>query len=79
LVYDNFKTEELWVISSLDAAGKLYEKNGDLKAAINTYKKILLASKLPKYTETAKKKIELLNEQYKLLNPVPTGIPVKGK
>jgi TolA-binding protein len=78
-VYDNFKTEELWVISALDAAGKLYEKNNELKAAIKTYKKILLATKQAKYTDTAQKKIELLEEQYKLLNPVPAGGPVKGK
>lgn len=78
-VYDNFKTEELWVISALDAAGKIYEKNGELKSAVKTYKKILLVTKLPKYTDTAKKKIELLEEQYKLLNPVSAGGPVKGK
>ena len=78
-VYDNYKTEELWVISALDAAGRIQEKNNQLLSAVQTYKKILLVTKQAKYTETAKKKIALLEEQYKLLNPVPAGGPVKGK
>ncbi len=76
-VYDNYKSEELWVISALDAAGKIYEKKGDLKSAIKAYKKLMGSTKQAKYTETAAKKISLLEEQYKLLNPAEG--PVKGK
>jgi TolA-binding protein len=78
-VYENYKGEELWAVSALDAAGKIYEKKGDLKAAISMYKKILTATKQAKYTETAQKKIELLKEQYRLLNPADETTKVKEK
>jgi TolA-binding protein len=74
-IYKNFRSEELWVISALDAAGKIYEKDGKLKSAIAAYEKILNVTKNPKYTDTASKKIALLKEQYKILNPEG---PVKG-
>ena len=68
-VYKNFKNDELWVVSALDSAGKIYEKQGKIKSAISTYEKILSVTKNEKYRTVAKKKIELLNEQYKLLHP----------
>ncbi|MGD0565960.1 MAG: tetratricopeptide repeat protein [Candidatus Goldiibacteriota bacterium] len=73
---DDFKADELWSVSALDAAGKIYEKNGELQSAINIYKRILTVTKQPKYTETAQKTIELLEEQYKLLHPAG---PVRKK
>ncbi len=68
-VYKNFKNDELWVVSALDSVGKIYEKQGKIKSAIETYKKILNVTKDEKYTTVARKKIELLNEQYKILHP----------
>lgn len=77
-VYKNFKNDELWVVSALDSAGKIYEKQGKLKSAISTYEKILTVTKNEKYRNVAKKKIELLNEQYKLLHsPTPVSEKVK--
>jgi TolA-binding protein len=73
---DDFPADELWSVSALDAAGRIYEKNGNLPRAIKIYKKILTVTKQPKYTDTAKKRIQLLEEQYRLLNPVG---PVKRK
>lgn len=74
-VYENYRTDELWAVSALDAAGKIYEKQNKLKSAISAYEKIMNVTKNPKYTDTAKKKIELLKEQYKIMNPEG---PVKG-
>jgi TolA-binding protein len=68
-VYTNFKTDELWAVSALDSAGKIYEKQGKLKSAISAYEKILKTTSNVKYTDTAKKRIELLREQYRILNP----------
>jgi tetratricopeptide (TPR) repeat protein len=76
-VYDNYKGQELWAVSALDAAGKLYEKKNDLRSAIKVYKKILASTNQPKYTEVTKKKISLLEEQYRLENP--TGDKGKTK
>ena len=78
-VYENFKGEELWAVSALDAAGKIYEKQGDLLSAIAMYKKILTVTKQAKYTETAQKKISLLREQYRLLHPADETTKVKQK
>ncbi|MCE5300545.1 MAG: tetratricopeptide repeat protein [Spirochaetia bacterium] len=72
-VYENYGGEELWAVSALDAAGKIYEKKGDLKSSIKMYRLVLKATKQEKYTATAKKRIELLEEQYKLLNPATEG------
>jgi len=74
-VYDNFPGEETWFVPALDAAGKIYEKQGDLKSAIAAYKKIIKSAKDPKYTDVAKKKAALLEEQYKLMNPAPAVKP----
>ncbi len=80
-LYKNFKNEQVWVIPALDAAGKIYESKGNLKKAISTYKKILNVTKEKKYVDYAKKKIELLKEQQKILNPAgePTKINNKRK
>lgn len=72
-IYKNYKNDELWVVSALDSAGKIYEKQGKIKSAILTYEKILGVTKNKKYRTVVKKKIHLLNEQYKLLNPVTPG------
>jgi tetratricopeptide (TPR) repeat protein len=69
LVYKNYKNDELWAVSALDSAGKIYEKQNKIKQAISTYEKIFSVTKNEKYRTIAKKKIELLNEQYKLLHP----------
>jgi tetratricopeptide (TPR) repeat protein len=69
-VYKNFKNENLWVVTALDSAGKIYEEKNDLKKAISTYKKILTLKVDQKYIDYAKKKISLLEEQNRILNPV---------
>ncbi|HDQ25542.1 MAG TPA: tetratricopeptide repeat protein [bacterium] len=68
-VYSNFKQEELWVVSSLDAAGKIYESQGKLQQAIDTYRKIADTAKGKRYKDTALKRIELLREQMRILTP----------
>ncbi|PKL92922.1 MAG: hypothetical protein CVV21_00840 [Candidatus Goldiibacteriota bacterium HGW-Goldbacteria-1] len=74
-VYDNFPQDEEWFVPALDGAGKIYEKQGNLKAAISAYKKIVKSAKDVKYTSVAKKRAELLEEQYKLMNPAPAVKP----
>ena len=76
-VYDSFPGEETWFVPALDAAGKIYEKQGDLKSAIAAYKKIIKSAKDPKYTDVAKKKVALLEEQYKLMNPASAVKPAE--
>jgi TolA-binding protein len=76
-VYENYRTEEMWVVSALDAAGKIHETSGELKTAVADYKKILKAASDKKYTDTASKKIKLLEEQIKLSAPTGPRGPVK--
>ncbi len=80
-VYEKFKKDEVWAVPALDASGRLYEKNNELKKAIDIYRKIEKGGYSKKYTEIAKKKADILMEQYKLLNPAGTssGAPLKQK
>jgi len=72
-VYTNFKKDELWAVSAIDSEAKIYEKQGKLKKAIAVYKNVFKVTKNKKYTDVAAKKIELLEEQYRILNPAPAA------
>ncbi len=71
-VYEEFGENEMWAVSAIDAAGKIYEKQGRLKKAAEIYRKIKEATKQKKYIDTAEEKIKLLEQQYELLNPEKT-------
>jgi len=80
-VYEKFRSDEVWAVSALDTSGRLYEKNNELRKAIDMYRKIEKGGYSKKYTEIAKKKADILTEQYKLLNPTGQtgGAPLKQK
>ncbi len=76
--FEKYPAQEMWSITALDAAGKLYEKQGKLKDAIKIYKKIASSTKTKKYVEAALKKAGLLEEQDRLMNP-PAPAPTAAE
>ena len=78
-VYKEYPKSGEWAITALNKAAKIYEEKGRLKKAISTYRMVLKASKDKRYTVPAKKMIKLLEEQYRLMNPVGETGPVKKK
>lgn len=72
-IYKGYPKEEQWVVSALDSAAKIYDRQGRLKKAVDAYEKMIRSTTNQKVIDTAKKKIELLNEQYNLMNPAPEG------
>ena len=81
-VYTDYPGNEQWFVPALDAAGRIYDSLGSTEKAIDAYKKILKAAKNEKVLETVRKKLELLEEQYNITNPVPalkSSKPVKEK
>lgn len=77
-IFEKYPSEEMWSVTALDAAGKLYEKEGNLKDAIKIYKKISSSTKTKKYAEAALKKAQLLEDQDRLLNPAPAPTAAAG-
>ncbi len=71
-VYKKYKSEERWAVTALDSAARMYEKTGKLKKAMSVYEKVPEVTKKKKYIDTARKKIELLERQYRILNPAPS-------
>ncbi|MEI7640727.1 MAG: tetratricopeptide repeat protein [bacterium] len=68
-VYKKYPKEEMWAVTALNEAGKIMEKQGDLKKAIALYEDILKATTNKKWTEPVKNRIVLLEEQYNLTKP----------